>query len=206
MDIDLYPLHIPSTPISFYGCACGRRIRVYYVSPVVAGGQYNLHPETITESLRFYRALPYPYTWYVRGEEAAVVNILDLQAFEETHRHQPPYHHYRPPPQEESINDVAVLQDLNMDRIMNESFQQASDHVARSGLTKKQIYKNLRVKTYRREGGEESEICVVCQVEFGKNEKIGVLQCKHCFHPKCIMEWLLRKNVCPLCKIQGLNV
>ncbi|KAJ9565386.1 hypothetical protein OSB04_001352 [Centaurea solstitialis] len=207
MDLDPYPLHIPSTPTSFYGCHyCARRIRVYFVSgPILSGGRYNSHPETLTELLRSYRSLPHPYTWYHYEEETSIVNILDLQAFQETHRHPPSYHDYQPQQQEgeEAVDDVAaILEELNMDRIMNESFQQASDHVASSGLTKKQIYKNLKVKKYRQEGEEESEICVVCQVEFEKNEKIGVLQCKHRFHPECIKDWLLRKNVCPLCKHQ----
>ncbi|KAJ9550866.1 hypothetical protein OSB04_014911 [Centaurea solstitialis] len=208
MNLDSYPLQISSTPISFYGCPCGMTIPVYSVSPV-SFDYYNFTPDTVTESLRYYRPLPYPYTWYVYGEEAAIVNFLDLQFFQQTHRHPPPYSYYYYQPQEEEeeveeIDDVAILEDLNMDRIMNESFQQASEFVECSGLTKKQIYKNLRVTKYRHE--KESEICVVCQVEFEKNERIGVLQCRHRFHPECIKEWLLRKNVCPLCKKQGLNV
>ncbi|KAJ9565479.1 hypothetical protein OSB04_001445 [Centaurea solstitialis] len=211
-----YPLRIPSTPTTFYGCPCGRTIRAYSVSPIVSENNFN--PEILTESLLFYRPLPYPYTWYVFEEEAAIVDTHDLQAFQETHQHPPSYASYLPQEEQEaiyidgieggyyshdeSIDDV----DVNMDQIMNDSFQQASDHVALSGLTKKEISKRLRMAKYRQEGEEESEICVVCQVEFEKEERVGVLQCKHRFHAECIKKWLLHKNLCPLCKTQGLKV
>ncbi|KVH94723.1 Zinc finger, RING/FYVE/PHD-type [Cynara cardunculus var. scolymus] len=212
MDMNQYP-HDISTPVSFCLWLCGRRIRVYSVSSIVSG---DFHPDVLAQSLRFYRPLPYPYTWYVYGEQAAIVNIIDLQAYEQTHHQSPSYStttYYQP--QEaidhyqysETIDEVALLQDLNMNQI-NDSFEQASELVAKecSGLTKELISKNLRVTKYREEGEEESEVCVVCQVEFENNERVGVLQCRHRFHPKCINEWLLRKNVCPLCKGQALKV
>ncbi|KAJ9565480.1 hypothetical protein OSB04_001446 [Centaurea solstitialis] len=216
MNLDPYPLHIPSTPTTFYGCPCGRTIRAYSVSPIVSENNFN--PEILTESLLLVRPLPYPYTWYVFEEEAAIVDTHDLQAFQETHQHPPSYASYLPQEEQEAIyidgieggyysNDESIDDvDVNMDQIMNDSFQQASDHVAFSGLTKKEISKNLRVTKYRHGGEEESEICVVCQVEFEKNERVGVLHCKHRFHAECIKEWLLRKNLCPLCKTQGLKV
>ncbi|KAJ9565481.1 hypothetical protein OSB04_001447 [Centaurea solstitialis] len=185
MDIDPSPLRIPSTPTTFYGCPCGRTIRAYSVSPIVSENNFN--PEILTESLLFYRPLPYPYTWYVFEEEAAIVDTHDLQAFQETHQHPPSYASYLPQEEQEaiyidgiegeyylhdeSIDDVAILQNVNVDQIMNDSFQQASDHVVFSGLTKKEISKNLRVRKYRREREEESEICVVCQVEFERTRE-----------------------------------
>lgn len=228
MDTNPYPRDDVDilTPVSFYLWLSGTRIRVYSVSPIASG---DFHPEILAQSLRFYRPLPYPYTWYVYGEEAAIVNIIDLQAHEETHQqYSPSYsiddghgyetqpyqpfedinggYHYQTHPYQysESMDETAILQDLNMNQI-NESFEQASEFMASSGLTEKLISKNLTLTKYREEE-EESEICVVCQVEFENNERVGVLQCRHRFHPKCIKEWLLRKNVCPLCKGQALKV
>ena len=152
MDIDPYPLHISSAPFTFYRCICGNRIH---------------DPETLTESRCFYRPLPYPFTWYVYGEEAAIVNVHDLQAYQETHTLPPSYYSQATQPHDyeelaideeryythESIDDVAILQDVNMDQMMNESFQQASDQFV--GLTKKETYMYLRVMKYHQEEGEE---------------------------------------------------
>ncbi|KAI3678119.1 hypothetical protein L6452_37400 [Arctium lappa] len=250
MDMDIYPHLYPDddddndmlTPVSLYVWPCGTRVRVYSVSPIVSG---DFHPEVLAQSLRFYRPLPYPYTWYVHGEEAAIVNIIDLQAHHQLHQPSSSYYqrqqepmdhdhgysyHYsvaiddggyeshfyphsetidaagyetHPYQRSEYVDETAILEDLNMNQI-NESFEQASDQfVACSGLTNKLISKNLTVTKYHEE--EESEVCVVCQVEFEKDERVGVLQCGHRFHPKCITEWLLRRNVCPLCMAQALK-
>ncbi|MCL7030761.1 hypothetical protein MKW94_001654 [Papaver nudicaule] len=34
---------------------------------------------------------------------------------------------------------------------------------------------------------------------------IGTLDCQHEYHADCITQWLVQKNVCPLCKKQGLK-
>ncbi|KAF5182553.1 E3 ubiquitin-protein ligase mbr2-like [Thalictrum thalictroides] len=52
---------------------------------------------------------------------------------------------------------------------------------------------------------QEAEICVVCQDEYKNQEVIGRLDCGHEFHEDCIKSWLMMKNVCPICKRQGLG-
>ncbi|KAL4231281.1 RING finger protein 24 [Mactra antiquata] len=44
------------------------------------------------------------------------------------------------------------------------------------------------------------ETCPVCLDDFLKKEKIAVCSCHHVFHSRCLLEWLQRKNNCPLCK------
>ncbi|KAM0004980.1 putative chromatin regulator PHD family [Helianthus debilis subsp. tardiflorus] len=70
---------------------------------------------------------------------------------------------------------------------------------------KNQVIKNLKVLKYSG-SGEEGELCVICQDEFKREEMLAVLECKHRYHPGCIKEWLIRMNVCPVCKSQGLEV
>ncbi|KAJ9546139.1 hypothetical protein OSB04_025846 [Centaurea solstitialis] len=136
----------------------------------------NFDPQTLTQSLQRLRPLRYPYTWYVYLRVAIVVNIHDLQAFHQIHPH---HHSYQPVPR----------QSCGLEK-----------------LTKNQIYSYLKISRYHEEEKEEeSEICEVCHAEFEKNEMIARLQlCEHRFHLECVMELLLSKNECPLCKRPAL--
>ncbi|KAF7141320.1 hypothetical protein RHSIM_Rhsim06G0052700 [Rhododendron simsii] len=51
----------------------------------------------------------------------------------------------------------------------------------------------------------EVEPCCVCQEEYKDGEDIGTLECGHEFHSGCIKQWLLQKNLCPICKTTALN-
>lgn len=56
--------------------------------------------------------------------------------------------------------------------------------------------------------------CPVCLSEFAAGDELRVLPCRHCFHVKCVDEWLLDKGrapaesstalrglpTCPMCK------
>ncbi|KAJ8624134.1 hypothetical protein MRB53_032664 [Persea americana] len=47
---------------------------------------------------------------------------------------------------------------------------------------------------------DQNSICVVCQAEYEENDNIGILGCGHEYHVDCIKQWLLLKNLCPMCK------
>ncbi|XXG66762.1 hypothetical protein AAC387_Pa06g0270 [Persea americana] len=47
--------------------------------------------------------------------------------------------------------------------------------------------------------------CTICQVDNRENEKIGILECGHEYHANCIKQWLLLKNICPICKATALS-
>ncbi|XP_077212429.1 putative E3 ubiquitin-protein ligase ZFP1 [Tasmannia lanceolata] len=53
---------------------------------------------------------------------------------------------------------------------------------------------------------KENETCIICQIGFEENEQIGTLDCGHDYHADCIKQWLLLKNVCPICKTSALSV
>lgn len=53
---------------------------------------------------------------------------------------------------------------------------------------------------------QENGTCIICQVEYEENEKIGILDCGHDYHADCIKQWLLVKNICPICKASALSV
>ncbi|CAI9301333.1 unnamed protein product [Lactuca saligna] len=194
MDFDAYPTHTHSLRLG------NSYIRVYDSFPI---HQYLQNQHRFNVS--------YPYAWHLNGNQAAIVNFNDLFMYVNGLSSLVPtltdQQYYAAEQSYDPVDEVFILDDLEIDEIMNESFEQAASHVPCSGLTKKFISKNLRVTRFCEEEEEEKgEICVVCQVEFESKERVAVLHCKHRYHPRCITEWLVRKNVCPICKGQGLSV
>ncbi|KAK4795815.1 hypothetical protein SAY86_028141 [Trapa natans] len=51
----------------------------------------------------------------------------------------------------------------------------------------------------------ETEPCCICQEEYSDGEDLGSLECGHEFHIDCIKQWLMHKNLCPICKTTGLS-
>ena len=48
-----------------------------------------------------------------------------------------------------------------------------------------------------------NDTCFICMEKYQFSEKCTVLTCKHCFHPKCIQEWLCNYNHrCPTCRVE----
>ncbi|GMH25230.1 hypothetical protein Nepgr_027073 [Nepenthes gracilis] len=48
--------------------------------------------------------------------------------------------------------------------------------------------------------------CCICQEECAEGQKLSKITCGHGFHYDCIKQWLLRKNICPLCKTAAFDV
>jgi hypothetical protein len=80
-------------------------------------------------------------------------------------------------------------------------YQQRTLHTRRT----KTLLSSLITKQYEKAiFGKEIQECAICLDYFNENEKCLVtpLPCnnKHIFHSKCINEWFLKQNKCPLCK------
>ncbi|KAF7817485.1 putative E3 ubiquitin-protein ligase RHG1A [Senna tora] len=75
-----------------------------------------------------------------------------------------------------------------------------------TGLSEETILKLLKQKKYSVEEGSqvEAEPCCICQEEFSNGNDIGTLDCGHDYHTNCIKQWLMQKNLCPICKTTGL--
>lgn len=51
-----------------------------------------------------------------------------------------------------------------------------------------------------RECQSRADVCAVCLDEFSPRRRICRLQCGHEFHGSCLLTWLQRSELCPLCK------
>ncbi|MBA0612892.1 hypothetical protein Godav_013438 [Gossypium davidsonii] len=76
-----------------------------------------------------------------------------------------------------------------------------------TGLSEETILNRLEQRKHSSALGAqlEAEPCCVCQEEYNDGEDIGTLECGHGFHADCIKQWLMHKNLCPICKTTGLT-
>lgn len=51
----------------------------------------------------------------------------------------------------------------------------------------------------------KDEMCVICIVDFEKDEVLRMLPCKHMFHTECIDRWLAISSKCPVCRMDALD-
>ncbi|KAJ1442426.1 Zinc finger, RING-type [Sesbania bispinosa] len=104
------------------------------------------------------------------------------------------------------VDDVALLVDHHTDMSYEASRQIGN---VSTSLTEEMVMNQMKTKTVNLEeaGSEEQEAdsCVICQDEYKNGEKIGILRCGHEYHADCLRQWILVKNVCPLCKSQSLT-
>nr|XP_019707973.1 LOW QUALITY PROTEIN: probable E3 ubiquitin-protein ligase HIP1 [Elaeis guineensis] len=76
-----------------------------------------------------------------------------------------------------------------------------------TGLSEEVILKRLKQGKYYGgtvEASMEVEPCCICQEEYVEGEDLGTLDCGHDFHTACIKQWLVHKNLCPICKNTAL--
>ncbi|XP_047980638.1 probable E3 ubiquitin-protein ligase RHG1A isoform X1 [Salvia hispanica] len=77
-----------------------------------------------------------------------------------------------------------------------------------TGLSEETVTSRLKRRKYlggKAKNAAEMEPCSICREEYNKGEDLGALECGHNFHADCIKEWLMHKNLCPICKTTGLT-
>ncbi|KAJ0475466.1 putative transcription factor C2H2 family [Helianthus annuus] len=117
------------------------------------------------------------------------------------------------------INSIARHRSFSHHRVtLEEAFQALREQLGEAvdtGLPVKFISDNLKTRIFASPrhhsqeltspADEEPNLCVICQMEFEDQEKIGMLDCCHEYHAKCIKKWLTVKNNCPVCKSTALR-
>ncbi|CAK8577477.1 unnamed protein product [Lathyrus sativus] len=76
-----------------------------------------------------------------------------------------------------------------------------------TGLNEDIIHKLMKQRFFTSlmtESSSDLEPCCICQEEYTDGQKIGSLDCGHEFHTNCIKQWLMQKNMCPICKTTAL--
>ncbi|KAF8033274.1 hypothetical protein BT93_D2009 [Corymbia citriodora subsp. variegata] len=53
---------------------------------------------------------------------------------------------------------------------------------------------------------EEEDVCPICLEEYDEDNPRFITKCEHHFHLSCILEWMERSDICPICdKIMEFN-
>ncbi|KAL1534188.1 RING-type E3 ubiquitin transferase [Salvia divinorum] len=75
------------------------------------------------------------------------------------------------------------------------------------GLNEETIMARLKQRKYgdRRADKAVTEPCSICREEYNDGEDLGTLECGHDFHRDCVKQWLMHKNLCPICKRAALS-
>lgn len=107
---------------------------------------------------------------------------------------------------------------LDIDNMSYEELLALEERIGdvKTGLSEESISKCLKTRLHScrvlppmnqpSEVVEDNGTCIICQVEYAENEKIGSLDCGHDYHAECIKQWLLLKNICPICKMSALPI
>ncbi|KAM1760466.1 hypothetical protein ACFX12_003334 [Malus domestica] len=76
-----------------------------------------------------------------------------------------------------------------------------------TGLSEETIMKCMKQRIFlciSEKSPADLEPCCVCQEAYADEDDIGTLDCGHHFHTSCIKQWLMQKNLCPICKTTAL--
>ncbi|CAL0333738.1 unnamed protein product [Lupinus luteus] len=121
------------------------------------------------------------------------------------------------------VDDVALLVDhhrdmrLDIDDMSYEELLALGERIGNvsTGLSEEMITTQMKIKTYLvpatainlelASEEQKTDSCTICLDEYQNREKIGILKCGHEYHADCLRKWLLVKNVCPICKSEGLT-
>ncbi|KAL2457762.1 E3 ubiquitin-protein ligase [Forsythia ovata] len=112
------------------------------------------------------------------------------------------------------INGVAEMHDrhrdmrLDVDNMSYEELLALEERIGNvsTGLSEEKILGFMDQRKYEPfESSPNLEPCCICQEDYIAGDNIGILDCRHEFHTKCIKQWLTLKNLCPVCKTTALE-
>ncbi|KAL8554537.1 hypothetical protein ACS0TY_002650 [Phlomoides rotata] len=111
------------------------------------------------------------------------------------------------------INGFAELHDrhrdmrLDVDNMSYEELLALEERIGsvNTGLSEEKIRGSMKQRKFEAiRVFQNLEPCCICQEDYVTGEDIGILDCGHEFHTRCIKQWLTLKNLCPICKTTAL--
>jgi E3 ubiquitin-protein ligase Arkadia len=108
------------------------------------------------------------------------------------------------------IHDRHRYMRLDIDNMSYEDLLALEERIGNvnTGLSEevvKKLLKQRKFSSWRLKASLDHEPCCICQEEYVDGDDLGRLDCGHDFHAGCIKQWLVLKNVCPICKNTALK-
>lgn len=114
------------------------------------------------------------------------------------------------------VNSIVELHDrhrgmrLDIDNMSYEELLALEEQIGNvnTGLSEETILGHIKQRKHEpMYGGSSSnmEPCCICREECTSGDDMGMLDCGHEFHSSCIKQWLMLKNLCPICKMTALK-
>ncbi|MCL7050707.1 hypothetical protein MKW94_008397 [Papaver nudicaule] len=109
---------------------------------------------------------------------------------------------------------INVVRSPNIDSMSYEEIMELQERIGtvERGLLEETVSSHLKNRVHPgattsvdSTAEENTIICTICQEEYENKDIIGTLDCQHEYHADCITQWLTQRNVCPLCRRQGLK-
>uniref|UniRef100_A0A7N2R7R7 RING-type E3 ubiquitin transferase n=1 Tax=Quercus lobata TaxID=97700 RepID=A0A7N2R7R7_QUELO len=85
----------------------------------------------------------------------------------------------------------------NDDEVVNTIMR---DHEGKLIRATKSSIEALEKVTLQQDELDSVATCVICTQEFEAGLEVTRMPCSHVYHEECIVKWLKRSNVCPLCR------
>ncbi|XP_075092036.1 putative E3 ubiquitin-protein ligase ZFP1 isoform X1 [Nicotiana tabacum] len=178
---------------------------------VVEGGSRYIRPFPPT-GFRFYRPRRREFILETNAQQRNLPDMRVLPENEVAMLDVPGYHEVG-----DAVDQHRDMR-LDIDHMSYEELLALGEQIGdvTTGLSEEAIVSNLKTRIFLSSEtpcalesatclDHETDFCVICQTDYGDQEKIGILECRHECHEECVKKWLVVKNTCPICKSKALS-
>ncbi|KAK1315385.1 E3 ubiquitin-protein ligase RING1 [Acorus calamus] len=91
------------------------------------------------------------------------------------------------------------------DEYVDEAVTQSMDEIDPLELAvsaSREAVEQLKVEIYEGKDGDDVDDCRVCFDDFSVGSEVMRMPCGHLFHRVCILKWLEKSGVCPICRLK----
>jgi len=115
-------------------------------------------------------------------------------------------HRYNDITQDEIVvNYLRTIYNTSIEELYERIQTLSTIDIVLNGNNKEFINNSLDNYTIKWNNYVETSSCTICLEDYDTNEEIVKTLCNHYFHKKCIVDWCIMNNSCPICRKVILN-
>ncbi|KAK7311779.1 hypothetical protein RJT34_10128 [Clitoria ternatea] len=110
--------------------------------------------------------------------------------------------HYQSPNNFRMFN---LVLDIFIQKLYDERDNDMRDMIMRESMREVEMVpaSSIAIETLKKvklEDNATMEKCSICLIEFGKDMEVSLMPCSHIYHEQCLIQWLQRSHMCPMCR------